>query len=585
METGQKALLTFSVSGLGLSWLLFATTAPVAGFETSVYRAIPLEFWAVFLLGLIPAFIGVYQSDKVGHGTPFVGVIFTFYGLVYALPYLRGYWLHVRGTSDPLVHLGEVRAAQATGSVSSELWYPSTHVFTSWVTHFVSLETAAIFVPFVYTVGYVLFLALAIRRIVDARRAGLALFVSLPLTLSFFHTYLQPAFISTIGLPALAFFILTRERIGQWISAGIQFALLTWMVFTHPLTGILGGILIGTTYGFSWLQSSTSWISEQPRISSSVMFLAFVCVVWLFWVIGSKQFQHAIVLVLTFSESAPGTATSTSALASAFESENPIIFTVKWVSYLYLQTLIPMVVGAGAVAMLAGLELKRRRKVNSGVAYLTIQCIIGAVITAVFLVFYLGPTSPIRVARYAVVMATMGLGIALIYTSRSGSRWRHVASAVLVFCVLSTAVLGVFSIHQTNQHMTKAEYSGVEHTIEYRVGAVSIRSIDISSKTDRYVLGTHRYVGPPAFRTDSRDHIIPPHLGYENATRAGDALGGSYVVTKDYDIDRSKAEIYEEHQRRDLLVYNQSDINRFESDESVMAVYDNGGYRLWRIVP
>lgn len=582
MERVQKGIVTLAVSVLALTALYVALSPPASGFENSVYRAYPAWMWVLFIIGFLTAFLGLYRSHRHGSPTPFLAVIISYYLLVYLLPVARGYRLHVRGFSDPLVHLGEVKAALATGHLRGSLWYPATHSLTAILSFFVEPETAALIVPFAGTLVLILFIALAIRSLADTKSAALAFFAALPLTLDSFHTYLHPAFLATAGLPVLVYLDINSDTIGVFTARLMKVLVLFWMVLTHPVTSIFGVILLLASLATHVISSRFDDIEYDGSIDSWVPSMALGGVAWAIWY---SQFETLRLFIRRVLRTAlgPGVATAGEASSSARSVENPIAFYIRWGVLMFGSTILPLLAGSAAVGLQAIEQKLRGGRISWRVVYVAVQLAVGVGLTLAFLIGYFGPTDPVRVSRYAVVMASIGIGIGVIHYAESDIRWYSVVSAILIVSVLGTAVLGVFSIHQVNKHMTEMEYSGVEHTIEYQNDSVQIRSHRISSKTYRYVLGTHKNVWPPAIRSDEAAYRVPPHLGYQGNDTAGASMGESYLITKEYDLQRPDAAIYQDHQRPGLQQYTDADLDRLHNDRTARAVYSNGEFQLWRV--
>lgn len=584
MEQGQKAILTLSIGCLAITSLIVESTPPATGFENSVYRAYPTFMWLVYSFGLLAAFFGLYRARKRESVISFLGSIFAYYTLVAILPIARGYRLHTRGTSDTLVHLGEVKSVLETGHMPSHLFYPAIHSTTTILSFFTTPERAAIVVPLSATIALLLFIALAIISLTNTDCLALCLFAALPLTLTHFHVHLHPAFVSTLGLPVLVYLMTTGSRIPPQRARVMMLVTLIWMVFAHPFTAVFGTIVIASSISVIKMTRNVGFVTNVPNLPSTTTVLLIVGGLWIMWYTAQDIFGTFIGQVL---ESAvdgaggPGTQTAGQAAETSSQTNSSLAFLIRWGGLLYGASILPLAAGIGVIAYRLSDFVRRREKIHWGWIYTAAQLGIGIGLAASFLIAYLGPTNPVRAARYGVILGTISIGLGLVHYTDSELRWQNVLAMTLVICVLATAIIGVFSVHQTNKHMTEMEYTGVEHTLSHQNEQRTIRSYDISSKTQRYVVGTHNINSSFAMQTDNPKYEIPENMGYHAQDTAGGAMGDSYLITKEYDLKRPEAEIFEDHQRPGLHVYDRNDIERLGTDQTAQKVYNNGEFDLW----
>ncbi|WP_331234203.1 hypothetical protein [Natronorarus salvus] len=471
--------------------------------------------------------------------------------------------------------MGEVKAILATGHVDT--WYPITHILVGITSFWVGIETSALIISFVTTIVFILFVSLAIRSISSTQHMNLCFFVALPLPFTYFHTHVHPAFLSTIGLPVLFYLIISTDRIDTSRNILLTILILAWIIIGHPVTGALAIVFL----------VSVIIISHQSLVSEySVNMLAtFVIIAGLLWVAWYSSFESVgTALIGRIIESTSPTGQTTDTASSAIAgAENPFVFLFQRIIEQYGAPLIPIAL-AFLLLILSLFDKSYEIYTNKDdFKFLVFQIAIGIILSVTFFVVYLSGSNPIRIVRYTTIMSIITIGFVLVNYHDSTEKYQSVVVSVIFVGMVLVAIIGVFSLHPINYHMSHMEHDGIEYTIEYHDSSVPIRSHDISSKTYRYILGTHQDVWPPAINTENPQNQIPPNLGVNSGEDTGAALGESYIITQQYILDRS--EPFGAHQQDELSHYNENDIARLGEDPTVAKLYGNGETQMWKSQP
>ena len=133
LRTVQSVLLLVAAGGLVATTYFWVEVEPATGFETSLTGAFPPEFWVAFYGVLVCSVVVLLCSlvDRSGYWRHATALVLADYLLFFFLPLARGYRLYGRGSSDILVHVGDVLGILQTGTLAAGSWYPMQHTFVT----------------------------------------------------------------------------------------------------------------------------------------------------------------------------------------------------------------------------------------------------------------------------------------------------------------------------------------------------------------------------------------------------------------------------------------------------------------------
>jgi len=588
-ELGGSDALVWGVFLVGLvafavETAILSEVPPASGFENSPLAAYPPAFWACFLIALaasILTFLGAaIRSSRAWK--PAFGLLAANYGIFFYLPVHRGYELYDRAASDSLAHLGFVKRALSTGSLS-ELFYPLEHAFLSTLAFLgVPLDIARYTLSFGLTLVFILSVGLLLRELSgndDAFPVGLA--VATPLVFTNFQVRINPAMMSFLFVPLFLVLIERARRVD-----GAQFRILytvlaLGLVLFHPMTAILLVVLLLSTAVFRRLYTRSE---EPPGWPLEAHLAPLVGVVWFHWYSRFGRTRRSL------RETIRGITTDTRSTIAADQAnrvasvdftplELAIRFVQKYgVDFLYLAA-------AGLIGFHVLVRLRRDRS-RFDTTYMTVQFFLGSAIALLFMLVYLIAFDPIRVSRYAIVMAVLLVGLVLHYSIRLEGKRARTITVVLTCVVLIAAGLGTVggTTYWTNEHMTHAEYQGSEFVLEHHDPELPVRAQSLHVKMEVYVTGNRSPPGgPPVFRRDEPGYTLFPGLGYPENETAAEAYGPSYLVTQAYDTEFYRSGYYTENQRAVLPVYRERHLRRLARDPTAHRVYSNGEFTVWRV--
>jgi hypothetical protein len=404
------ALLVGSIA-LAIQVYTLVTTPPATGYEPSVVTPYPIEHWIAFgvtLAVVVVVCLGAAIRDT-GYWRYALGVLAGAYGIHLTLPIARGYAVYGRGGSDQLFHLALVDDLVATGQPPG-VFYPHLHFLAAELVGFsVPLGAVQHLIAYAATMLFILGTATFVRALVDDRRGfPLGLAVATPLLLGEFHGQFHPAVLSFALVPILGAALERARRTGSRRHTVAAAAFLFAVVFLHPVTTIMAGVLVASTAlsGVVYARATGRGV-RRLRVSVALALVptAFV------WYTGFERTQNALVRILAASSVAPvGRQADIVAGAELSTTEIAMRFVQLYgAQFLYF--------GLGGLCVLAvGWWLIRRRDVGYVDAYVAGQYVVGGGLAVMFMLVYLIAFNPIRVSRYLVLGSL--LVVAVVYGRR-----------------------------------------------------------------------------------------------------------------------------------------------------------------------
>ncbi|UVE52444.1 hypothetical protein KU306_17700 (plasmid) [Haloferax larsenii] len=578
----QRALLVVAALAVLAQSALLILVPPPAGYEPSPVTAFPVTYWVTFGLGIATAVLVSVGSavTRNRNWTRAVTLLLAQYALFFAIPGVRGYRLYGRGTSDSLYHLGAVRDLVAFGSLPGDVFYPFEHMLFAELVFFgVPVATLIQLTPFVFTVIYVLGVGVYLRALTgDDRALPLGIAAATPLYFAKFYTQLQPAVLSFMLFPVFLTFVERARRTNDRRYIGLVAVSSLALVFFHPVSALFFVIIVVGTVGYSNVYRRVTGNpvrSIRPMIALAIIPAAFM------WYIGFRRAQLSLIQIFALAgETNPASQRAELASNAGLTALELVQRFVQLYGAVFLYFAVAGVFSLWLVRRL----LKTDVKYHDG--FLVTQFGIGAAVGVVFLGTYLIATGPIRIARYALVFATLlvGLSFLKLLVARGNFRLRVVGTAVLVVVVVAAALLGTFTVYGPNKHMTYSEYEGADFMLQYHNPDLPVRSFSLTVKTERYLSGGEDITLPRrTFSEESERYALTPGLGYDEYERASISYTHSYAATHEYDRRFLDAAYFTDNQREQLFLYDQSDIAEMDADHTVNRVYSNGGFQGWYI--
>jgi len=576
-------LIGAALSLLGTCYF-YVTISAATGYETSPVTPYPVAHWLLFifvLVGTTIVFVGD-AANPTGYWRYALPLLLSNYGLFVFLPEFREYSLYGRGLSDALPHLGYVKGILNTGTLpivdGEVLWYPITHLLSAELALLgIPLSTTKYMLSFVFITLYILGIALALTVLLESRRAKLVgLAIATPLLLGPFHIGMYPHLFSFCLFP-VTLACLKRYRLEKTRSnLGILLALSLLIVYFHPVT--LSLLIVMLAVSASVTSATVRWMYKSTfRLRHTIsLALVFIGLSWYTDFNRTSWKVQSVLRSLAGQSRAPAAVEVSTAETTVLTVQELLVRFVQ----LYGMTILYLLTGA----LISLILLREAYEHNAEYAELLLlaQFGVGLLLAAAFLGIDFLANNPVRVTRYLVLFATLMAGVGLVRSLDGSWSTSQVISVLLIFVIITTAILGAGRLYKPNKHMTHTEYDGTEFVLENYDGETDIWSYKGDKDMQPYVLGANH---PRAFPEDITGSPSGRfyHLGYDENRTAARSFGNSYLVTKTHDRRFHAARYFFPAQRNTLFLYNKTHVRTLRDDQTAQKFYDNGGFEAWRI--
>lgn|GEM_PF-373375 len=572
----EYATLSLGALALVLATVLFVRVEPATAFETSLVDQFPPAFWVAFYTVLVAGVLGCLLAGASGSGRwrHAVALVVADYALFFFLPLARGYRLYGRGAADVLVHVGDAKGILETGTLAAGSWYPMQHALVSELVYLGwPLQVAPAVLAYSFTAVYVLSMGYLVRTMTGrGRTTAYGLAAGTPLVFSVFQITLIPSFLSLLLFPTVLAILegYRRTRRPAFLALFVVFGV--GIVFFHPVTaGFLVVLLLSTTaYGIVFVAVTDR---EVRRLRTTLAFV--VAAATFVWYVNFRETESSIRQVhdAWFSGSAsPGEAAVEGAASVPLSTAELVTRFVELYGMVFVFLL------AGVVFALVVFVATLLGRVRYEEAFATTQFAVGAAIAVTFFAVNLIEFEPIRIARYMIVMAVFLYALLLVHATGWRPRRRRIAIVLFSTGIVVATVLGANAAYWPNQQLTDAEYEGTQHLLEHGQDDVEIRTYSIGHKMQWYVeTSVSPDLWPPRIETS-----LPRGFGYDsgNATVAA-SLDRSYVAIHEFDRTFYTDDYYTPAQRRALVRFETSDLERLNRDPTANRIYDSGGFEAW----
>ena len=295
--TFRNALLIFILSLLTISVYLLRIN-PISSFEVSFYSETGWLVWVLLASGitllLILITIVYFRNMKSNRAIPTeFWVLFIAYLIILFAPFIRGYTTY--GRSDLMVHIGYIEDLLIEKPITNEP-YPAVHVLLGLIISIAGIipqnlvKYTSLFIYLIYWGGIYL---LAGQCFTNNNQRLFSMFVGMPLLFSFFHIEVLPYNFSASMIPFIVY---------VWIKTTISSKSIIWRVIWiatclavslfHPLVAIY----IASAILFSGLMKlaglflkkrslGISGITSKPTVmvylSNSALIILIILFIWL----------------------------------------------------------------------------------------------------------------------------------------------------------------------------------------------------------------------------------------------------------------------------------------------------------------
>ena len=602
-----RSIFFFLLGSLGVSTSVISLMAqsPVSGYEWSIYAGLGPTFWYPFWIGLGSTvggtILAVVRDGRWRYGLSIVGL---YMGVLYALPYLHGYYQYGAGLNDIMAHWGYSIMILKTGYIPDSDWYPMLH--TQFAIHTrlglsrrAVMNVAAVLFNVSLVVGSYLFIRERVRSSRIAAVTALATFAPVYIL---FNRSLHPFMLSMMMLPLL-FYAVDRRRVNSSRQSAIWstlvIVLFSFVLFFHPITTIYAGIWLFVRESSEWLKCAISKPAQkQDRLNEAgksqiLVLLSMFGIGFVGWyLLTFERIKNPIATVIfgifgqTVNTGEKQVETTNTGEKRIEAATTPDLETTELVVQFVEQYGPPflfIVLGGSITLVVAWRFMTERRRAGNRVVLtrrqLAIQVLVGGLITLSLL-----PTGlfnrPTRAAQYGLFATSLLIGVtagALLVNNTGRTDTLQKSAAIILALSLVLAVpAGTATTYAPNRHMLESESDGAEWVLDSNQDKYMTASIAENVKTVYYHKGLTEEA---AQNYSSFNAFYPQRLRSDSSTIGRAYSRDTVMITKVRDRYRYRAR--HPSQWDTLLAYRSGDLQRLHQDESAEKMYHNGEYGAW----
>lgn len=538
------------------------------------YDTYPTLFWAVLSTGLVAGLItlifGAY-TNNIRLGYISLGIVILLLTIYYLLPATLGYALYGRGHTDILAHWGYVKTIEKTGKIASQDWYPLLHIFLRQLRDLgLSKAAASGLTAALFNTLLLIGLMVYGQRLTGSKRGGLFVAAAgVPPVYMLFHRSLHPFILSFFTIP-LVLTAISLEK-SPWQARGLAILFGVFFVCFHPTTSLyfLGLLALRT------LPNPLTTIGTRTRTVNSSLFLGLgsLWTAWYFLIFQRVELTLSKFFI-NFLAASEGAAVNTANVAS--RSSLSLWDTILRGVQLYGPPLTYIGLGGLIVAALC-YYLIRTRETHPWLSTLIgMEYAIGVIFAALFLFVLPILGRPVRAVHFAILPASVLIGMALHRTAASkkqliGLRPTQVLAIVVIIMLVLTPI-ATMEVYRDGRHLTASNIEGTDWYLTHSgdSGAVSLL---MSHKLVRYLYG-YDTAAPFEFQAEMNQNL---YAGEESLSDA--YTNQQYLLIKQFDIDR--VDSLTPSQRAETTFVSKEELRRVNSDPTAARIYSSGGYRIW----
>lgn len=584
---------------------VLAAGRPARGYEISMYAATPTAAWILLVVGSalyfsILLFFRVRRLPVMYWTIAWTGLLLVV-TVVVSLPLIRGYFQY--GGTDQVHHIRMVQSLVATGQLSTHNFYPATHTFVAVLSFVLGVDPTVLakVVPVLFTLlfagfGYVF----ASELFDDHSRVAFVSVLYLLLPFNSLQVQLYPESVSVIFSIVVLYLALVHMREGATHPGYRVLLSLTalFLAFTHPANAAVLAATTMVTGGCWYVATRLTRVGASRRVRAFVggwwtagLILGITLFIWLSKFRAFRVNVSAIVgrtvqvlasalptWLVGDGWTVPGATSSNVQSVSGPLSRLSIVEVVQYIWRMYGDSIFVGGFAAIAVLLIAYSYWSRCDPEWTERSRLATLCLVFILAICADAAFYLvvGRQTIGRLLNLPLfaVVAPLLAGSVLL---RLVQRFPHerIGNALIVgvlFLLFWSSVLSVYHspwIYSMGWHLTHGDASGAEWFQEHRVEGVSAEAISLGGNL----------VSP------EQSGLFPPHFGYDEVARAGDAVVGCPYLVIDNRLRAALAHpmVMEARLNMDRWEFTESDFDELSIDSSVNKVYTNSELDVFKV--
>lgn len=227
--------------------LIITNSSPAVGYESSIYESTPIIFWISIVLSIVCGVIAIIYyifTEKLDQSRLWIVGLFLIilsYTMCLSLFIIRGYYMWCMN-GDPSTHIKYVNQILTTGKISTQLFYPALHIYTSQILLLLNINVVTLhkILPLFLGILYIPFIYLFSKSIfTDKNQIILSTVIGSTFANGWYLSFI-PNGLSNLYFPLLLFIILKVNSIKD-----VRWEILALiMVFFYPIFHLIPTLVL-----------------------------------------------------------------------------------------------------------------------------------------------------------------------------------------------------------------------------------------------------------------------------------------------------------------------------------------------------
>ncbi len=603
----DKILTIAAVVAVLLGALMALHVPPATGYELTIYDAYPANFWGfmvvAFICGVAILLHHAFSDSKSNWWVAGIFVVMLVNSFLLMLPFLHGYAFYPGG--DAMDHIGMMDDIETTGHIGFQNFYPIVHLLGISLRYIGEIPDNTIITLMVIFFNLMFLSGIYLLSTVIARNRGQSLLIvafACPFFFSNLHGLIHPSVLCIYMLPLFlyAYHKATLPGSRQLCYKILLIILAITITYIHPVSCIFAMVLIlvinfGEMIYNRRIQRDASTTRTPVKTNFNILLIIFVIFCAWYFSFGLIQSNiRAVYIFFTSGDSESLFTQQTTDLANAGITLRQIIMLIlnQYGTVLIYAALS----GLGFIRLLrTNWNTKSPQPSSIGFTY-ALLLIVGVFFTIFSLFGFTGEMSPIRVARFFLLIAPMVMGIFIyeIATKRyQNLNWLEMklkgkmVVAIAAVMILIAGSLGIFNLYGSpritvlNAQITQMDINGTKWFGLHQNKQIIVDGINMNFRSfEHFNFGLDTN---PLERTIYDTEVIPNNFGYDKSDSIRETYGFSnrYLVISQ--LDRIFPYYIPENVRWKTHQYTGTGYDKLYADPGASKVYANDQFESWLV--
>ncbi len=587
LEKGKRNRFVLFLSMLIFTLILFtiAITPSATGYEVDIYGAYPSYLWGLIIFSLLLGITIVLYSESKKYITyGFIIIVLTNLILL-SIQFLRGYFFFNGG--DLFTHVGFATDISEYRHISGTNFYPLQHIFMIDI-HYVTGLSINISSRFLSPVFYLLFVIsiYIFLREYSFTKFKYSLVLGSLLIFSSQYIYPIPSILSFLFFSLVLYLLVKIKNDPYRIRTNIiLFIVALSVVFFHPITSLYLLLVLAAFSMVGYFYSKfLDWDYDLTHLNITIISTASV---WFIWHMGFSSLRRGIsrtIKSIFFQQTINPKAEELTQQLGVFDIK-VLDFARKFILEYGVFSILLLILLIYFVYLIYNKKKLKMFLKQKEVLFFSVLTFIFTVWSMVN--FFADFVSFSRVFKVVILFSFLLVGFMfsffLDFGFKSYIKKKNINSFILVLLVIFLMLVSVFSVYPSspslnnNVQVTRQENEGMiwffqkqnEDRLIWEEGIRQHRWAD-------FIYGLRGDERPENIR---REPIVKAHFGYDEIDKMGENYSGYFIKTEKAMITyRNIFTDYEMYWR-----FNETSMKRFERDDSVNEIYDNGFFKAYYI--